>query len=722
MNQNILKKIIYAGLFFVPFIPFLVSGSLFFPFITTKAFAWRIIVEIVFGLWIILACINPEYRLKKSPILYAFIGFLLIIGLADIFGVASIKSFWSNFERMEGFVSLLHLGAFFVVVGSMFKQKEWKWWWNTNLVASALMVLYCFFQLLGVLAIHQGGARVDGSLGNSAYLAVYMLINIFIAFLMFIREKKGEFLRYVYGILIFAQAVVLYYTATRGAILGLIGGLGVMALLNVANKEQPKIRKNSIVFIVACFVLLGGFLAVRNVSFVKNNEVLGRFASISLTELKSEGRSYIWPMALDGIKERPLLGWGQENFNYVFDEHYDPAMFSLEPWFDRAHNIFLDWGVAGGILGLLAYLSLYVFLLLAIWKKDASLSRLEKSLLTGLIAGYFFNNLFVFDNLTSYVLFMALLGYVHARTAQSKNTNPQPLSERNTALAAVVVVIALVPTLYFVNIKPLIANTDLIGALQVIQTPNSNMVDATNYFKKAYAESRLGRPEIVEWIASDAPSILGSNISVADKNDFFAFAKKTIEDQAADVPTDARYQILAGSFFSTTGYPDEALTYLKEAQKLIPGKQQVYFELGQVLVEQKNYTGAEVYFKEAYDMAPTYQEAQIIYLIGSIYANDTATANAMAALIPPAVLTSDTRITNALFATGNYAELLTVLKNHLVLDPNDPQSYASLAVAYVKTGDKANAILVLQQLETKLPQYKTQADQYIAQVKDGTIQ
>src|ERR1041384_7926621 len=66
VNKQILKNIIFVGLFIVPFIPFLVSSTFFFPFIVTKAFAWRIIIEIVFASWILLALPNAEYRPKKS--------------------------------------------------------------------------------------------------------------------------------------------------------------------------------------------------------------------------------------------------------------------------------------------------------------------------------------------------------------------------------------------------------------------------------------------------------------------------------------------------------------------------------------------------------------------------------------------------------------------------------------------------------------------------------
>ena len=90
----------------------------------------------------------------------------MVIGLANLFGVAPIKSFWSNYERMEGYITILHLGAFFLVIGSVFREGDLRKWFNTTLLASFIMVIYGFFQMAGVLEIHQGGTRVDGTLGN----------------------------------------------------------------------------------------------------------------------------------------------------------------------------------------------------------------------------------------------------------------------------------------------------------------------------------------------------------------------------------------------------------------------------------------------------------------------------------------------------------------------------------------------------------------------------
>jgi len=111
MNK-ILKSITFLGIFIIPFIPLIVSNSLFFPFITGKNFTFRIVVEIIFAAWVILAVTDKTYRPKKSPILYALGAFIALIALSDAFGINPFKSFWSNYERMEGWVALAHFFAY----------------------------------------------------------------------------------------------------------------------------------------------------------------------------------------------------------------------------------------------------------------------------------------------------------------------------------------------------------------------------------------------------------------------------------------------------------------------------------------------------------------------------------------------------------------------------------------------------------------------------------
>lgn len=675
MNRQTLKGIILVGLFAVPFVPFLVYSGFFFPFITSKAFAWRLIVEVIFAAWILLALVDSNYQPKKSFILYAILAFLAVIGLADLFGAASVKSFWSNFERMEGFITLLHLGAFFLVMSSVFNEALWKKWWHVSLATSFIMVLYASLQVFRVTDPSQAGTRVDGTFGNTIYLAVYMLFHIFLALYFLLRERVSTGWKWTYSLLIISQIFILYNTATRGAILGFLGGFLIVAILNLWNRENSLMRKTSIAGLVSIVVLVAGFWGMRNSDFVLNNPVLARFATLTTEDLRTQGRYFVWPIALEGVKDRPILGWGQENFNFVFQEYYRPDMHHLEPWFDRAHNIFLDWAIAGGILGLLAYLSLYGALMLLVWR-NAGFSFTEKSILTGLVAAYFFHNFFVFDHLISYVLFFSLLAYIHSKSLALSPASENSVDERRANMALPVVILVFASVLYFVNIGPYLANTRLLQALSILQNPQGDVLLATESFKSAYGASRLGRTEMVEQMTVNSPSILGSaNLSIEEKNDFFLFVQEAVEKEARTNPNDARAQLLAGSFFATTGHEEKSIEYLEKAREIVPNKQQVYFELGRAHLLVEDFESMLLEFGVAYELDPSYREARIYYLLGSIYASDRALESEIKSLIGEESYVFDDRVASAYYELGRISDVRAVLLRRIELDPANTETY-----------------------------------------------
>src|SRR3989338_8773184 len=226
--ESILKYFIFGGLFLILFLPLYVSDSMFFPFITGKNFAFRIIVELITGAWVILALRVPAYRPKKSLILYAFAAFIGVIAVADVLSENPFKSFWSNYERMEGFVALAHFGAYFLVASSMLAVANlWERFWQTSLGVSVILGGYGILQLAGKLEIHQGSTRLDATFGNSTYFAIYLLFHIFIAAFLAVRHKGAQWIRWVYGAVILLDVFMLYHTATRGAILGLLGGVAL---------------------------------------------------------------------------------------------------------------------------------------------------------------------------------------------------------------------------------------------------------------------------------------------------------------------------------------------------------------------------------------------------------------------------------------------------------------------------------------------------------------
>src|SRR6185437_1373643 len=112
--KQLARWVALGTLFLIPFTPLVVANVFFFPFITGKAFFFRLLVEVAVAAWIVLACLDRAYRPRFSWIGVIAVVFVAWMFVADAFAMNAAKAFWSNFERMEGWVLLIHLlGLFF---------------------------------------------------------------------------------------------------------------------------------------------------------------------------------------------------------------------------------------------------------------------------------------------------------------------------------------------------------------------------------------------------------------------------------------------------------------------------------------------------------------------------------------------------------------------------------------------------------------------------------
>ncbi len=727
--KKILRFIILGGLFTVPFIPFVVTGSLFFPFITGKNFLFRIIVEIIGVAWLALALRDVTYRPKKSLILWAFTAFVLIIGIADSFAPNAFKAFWSNYERMEGFVTIIHLYIYFIVAGCvLLSRKLWDRLLNVYLGTTLCIGIYGVAQLLGKYTINQGGVRVDATFGNATYLAVYMIFNIFIAGMFAARsftdmKKKWG---YAYSALALFFVFILYHTATRGAILGLIGGMGVTTLLVLIFERKNKVLR------ISCGVILGlgiatvlGFLAIKNTSFVRESPVLSRFASISLNDGTTKSRFMVWDMAWQGFKERPILGWGQENFSYVFNKYYNPGMYAQEQWFDRTHNVVFDWLIAGGILGLLSYLFLFGSALWSLWKSpEETFSFTEKSVMSGLFVAYFIHNFFVFDNLTSYMIFVTMLAYVHGRVAVASHK----LSRVDTEVGdddfkhiiLPVCVVMLVVILYLVNFKAYAASRSLIEALRKLGTDAGQMgALAVVDFKDALKRESLGQSEIRERIIEAVSQINPSTAPINVKQDFFELGKAELAKQLEHTPDDARYQLFTGTFYSYYGLFDDALKYTLRASELSPNKQSILYQLGNLYLQKQDYTKALEVFKRAYEIEVRNEDAFMYYVIATIYSGDVQKAEETLESKYGTTLVTDDRLIRAYTDTKQWPRALALWKKRLETDPSNNQYRLQYAATFLASGDRRSAIATIREVIAKDPTFKEQGEYYIKEIEAG---
>ncbi len=762
---GLLRYCLLGGMFLVPLIPFLVSSSFFFPFITTKNFTFRILVEVLLALWLTLILFDRSYLPKFSWLLVSVASFVGIIAVADIFGVYPYKSIWSNFERMEGLVTLLHLLAYSIVLASVIKtEKIWTYLFHTSIVASLIMGVYGLAQLFGAATIHQGSARLDASLGNATYLAIYMLIHMFLTSFYLVKlvqkegsqnRKGGEFYGKVvfYVLTIAFQFFILYHTATRGALIGLFVGAFVTAcLIAIFGEKKTILKKGAITVIAFVLIVVGGFFAIKETSFVKNSPVLARFSSISLSETTTKSRFLIWNMALQGAKERPILGWGQENFNYVFNKYYSPQMYNQEQWFDRTHNVILDWLIAGGILGLLGYLSMFFFLLYYVWfaKKEelgvvglvkdsfnkifrrstylsvnaegSEFSLVEKAVLSGLFIAYFIHNLFVFDNLVSYILFFTVLAYVASRVGSptalattSKKEVKEPVLY--ASIASIVVVFCLV--FYFVNVPALKASGGLIAALQAQSAsgPEKNL----ELMQEVIGYGSFGTPEAREQLIQLTIQVVGSQgVSNEIKQKFATFTSDQLKAQTELTPLDARYLLFYGIFLSQLGSTD-ASTYLLKALEKSPKKQSIIFEIVSDNLRLRKYNEALVFAKQAYDLAPEYTEATKIYALTAVYAGQQELANKLLESLPENERVFDDRFLQAFVVVKQYDQAVALLQAKIAQDPNNFQNRISAAQIYLQMNYREQAIKEIQAAVTLNPSIKTQADAYINDIRSGKV-
>lgn len=737
--EKTLRWTVIGAISLLTLIPFLVPQSFFFPFITGKNFAFRILVEIMAAGWLALALVYPQYRPRRSWILAAFAIFVAIIALADAFGAYPFKSFWGNYERMDGWVTLAHLLLLVAVASSMLgTEKLWRMFFQTTLGVSIAVAGYGFLQLFGVASLTAGFSslsRLDATFGNPIYLAVYMLFHAFIAALLWAQtwSKSAPGTRFgfsfAYGAVLAIDCIVLLLTATRGTILGLIGGALVSAALIAlfGRDASSRLAKASLGMIVGIIVVSGGFFLVRDAAWVQNVSFLQRLGTISTSDSTTKARFYNWGMAWEGVKERPILGWGQENYAVVFDKYYDPRMYSAEPWFDRVHNVIFDWLVAGGILGLLSYLSIFVAALIALWRRAGNTAPaftvVESSILTGVLAGYFFHNLFVFDNVMSYILFGFIIAYIAWRKAESAGAErlwKASLPEQSLPVVAIVGALLLWGVASWVNAAALAQNRLLI---QAISSYPDGVTKNLEYIKKAIAEGSVGTQEAREQLVQMATKVAGiSGIDIQTKQAFYDLAVAEITLQQEASPLDARPALFLGLVHDSFGNYVAGAEALKHALSLSPTKQSILYELARNAQMRGDVTGMMAYFKKAYELEMRNVQARILYASGAIAIKDDALANELLAPIIPTGEAADTRITAAYLAQKRFDNIVAVWEPYVKTHPDDVQGYFTLAAAYYGMGNRTKAIAALEAASRLSTDAALQAAGFIEQIRNGTLQ
>lgn len=707
-----LRYIIYIALFAIPFLALYVDNTLYFPFITGKNFAFRILVEIAAAAWILLAFADRKYRPRFSWTLVLFTALTAWMALADALGQNAHKAFWSNFERMDGWVTLVHIFLLFLVAGSVFTaDKLWRKWWLTFLGASALVCGYGLLQMFHLAAIHQGSTRIDASLGNAEYLAGYLLFGIAISLWQALdtKEKRAAWLRYTLFALAALQTLILFQTGTRGTIVGFLGAIVIGTFLWMLEAGKRG-RQGALVALVVVVIAAGGFYALRETPFIAKDPILSRFASISLAEMKP--RFAIWNMAAQGIVERPVIGWGQDGFNYVFNKYYEPSMYGQEPWFDRAHNLFLDWAIAGGIPALLLYLALFLSAALALYKGTAS--RAERVMLLSALAAYGIQGLVVFDNLFTYIPFVAVLAMAHAARSKPFSTLerlPEAPAQTLMTVGVPVVSILAIATVWFVNVPSIIAGKSLIVAV----SPTFDIGTRFDAFKKSIDTHGFPTQEIREQLIQFTASVAqASNITNDVKTEVATYAVDQMHQELAQAPKDARLHLQLAMMYRSIGDFDSSKKESAIARELAPTKQGVIVEQGIEALQSGDAKTANEFFQEAYLLKKDSDELAGYAAGGKILTNDVAGGKAILMEKFGTTTVDQSILLLAYFQRKDWNDLIPLLVLR-AKNLGDITSTFQLAATYQQAGRAAEAVRVVQDYVKLHPEDASQAAAFLSQ-------
>ncbi len=501
-----------------------------FPYVVGKALWSRTLIEIAFGLWIILVLRDSSYRFPKSWTLAVLGVYVLIALLATVFSVSPTRSLWSTFERMQGWVDLVHWFTFVVVLVSTHRTwAHWRTLLNFNLgvsVAIGLLGLTQFFDIQVFDYLHYKD-RLDITLGNPTYVGGYMLVSFFIAAAFLAEsfldrsaaETKGRAVdrrrrrraqqsgglsaipeerlwRTFWIAAIVLSFVMVFLSGTRSAALALTAGVLAFGIGYAVWGGSRPLRKAAIVVTAVMAALASVVVVIVLVRAGTDTEridapgaMIERLLNTGVRDRSVEGRIAAAQVGVKAFVDRPILGWGPENYTVGYDRHVPPEAFAKgAASFDQAHNKLIEELVTKGLFGLLGYLAVWASMTVVFFRTARHLPPSKQAfafLLGAALIVYFTQNLFLFDTPSTVPHLYVLLGFVIflegmvltrsgsgavevSIAAESTDRRPlHPSLTADTALGSMVLVVAIgtIAAIFLLNGRPLAASSQGVDAL-----------------------------------------------------------------------------------------------------------------------------------------------------------------------------------------------------------------------------------------------------------------
>ena len=399
-----------------------------FPFIVGKAIFFRFVVEAAFVIWLYLLIQYPVYRLPRSWLLVSLLVYLVVALAASFAGISLTRSLWSTYERMEGWITLGHLTMFALMLASVLRTfHHWQTVLNINILAGLVVGLLGLYEVAG-----GEEQRLSVTFGNPSFLASYVVVNLFIAsaflshYLASFQESGAAdttswpkaLMLFFWVAAICLDLLMLNYSGTRGALVGLVVGAGMLLAAGFLWSEKRILKMFCAAVLISLIALAAVLLLIRQgaitVNVTQSSPTLQRLIDVTPESPAVRSRLNSIYVGLEAFVERPVLGWGPANYGTAYESHVDGEAAVNLLIFDHAHNRIVEELVVTGVIGLAAYAAVWLCLIWIFVFKTKSLpfaQRLFMVLVGAGMAAYFVQNLFLFDTPAASVQYYLLLGF-----------------------------------------------------------------------------------------------------------------------------------------------------------------------------------------------------------------------------------------------------------------------------------------------------------------------
>jgi tetratricopeptide (TPR) repeat protein len=548
------------------------------------------------------------------------------------------------------------------------------------------------------------------------------------------------------------QIFIVFNTLTRGGILALAFSLVVFIsyLAFFYLKSNKLVRNTGIAILLLGIIFAGLVFFNKKADWVKDNAVLNRISTISISATTAQNRLMTWQASYQGFKEKPILGYGYENFYQVFDKYFNPKIYRKAGsvvWFDRAHNIIFDRLISGGLIGLFLYLSLLFIPLIYLWKyfrQNKTVGRyLIPVILTLVMLAYFIQNLFIFEALVTYIPLFLVLAFLSQFCPSYAKRFSQ--SKKPYLVLLTIGVIVFLPVLFSVNIKPASANKGLIDAM--IKARTGKYQEAYDQFIKVIERDTFGNQEYRQHLGEFVSGIV--NVKSLDESWLSQATLRTEQEfdrQIEEKPQNARNYLLFMRFLNRT-YQfnlerlNKSLALSKKAAELSPTRPQLYYEVSY----------SQLYLGRYYQSQGQIEKANQFY--------DQSIANMQKAIdLNDRVVDSYINMTMVLLVAGRseqiqsyldkmdrmnldyrreeplrrIAGLAVNLKDYqwakkfyqelTILVPDKPEYWINLALSYAHLGQRDKAIEIAEKVKDFGGDYIEQSEGFIEDVLAGKFE